>query len=70
MPGVLQEPAPQVSFDNLGPFAVDFTLYYWIDLQQLDLLDAKDAGVRVVKRAFEEAKIEMPYPTQTVFVRQ
>jgi small-conductance mechanosensitive channel len=68
--GVLQDPAPNVVFDNLGPSTVDFTMYYWIDTGQIGLLDAKDAGVRAIKRTFEQVEIEMPYPTQTVLLRQ
>lgn len=68
--GVLQDPAPNVVFDTLGPSTVDFTLYYWIDIQQVGLFDAKDAGVRMIKRTFEEAGIEMPYPIQTVHLKQ
>jgi small conductance mechanosensitive channel len=68
--GVLQDPAPEVVFNNLGPSTVDFTVYYWIDTEQTSVVQAKDAGVRTIKTTFEQASIEMPYPTQTVVLRQ
>ena len=68
--GVLQDPAPNVAFNNLGPSTVDFTIYYWIDTEQSSVVQAKDAGIRAIKTTFEQANIEMPYPTQTVYLRQ
>lgn len=68
--GVHQDPAPSLVFNNLGPFTVDFTVYFWIDRTQTSTSQALDAGVRVIKTAFEEANIEMPFPTQVVHLRQ
>jgi small-conductance mechanosensitive channel len=68
--GVLKKPAPNVVFDNLGPSTVDLTIYYWISTRQTNPFAAKDAGVKAIKTAFEGAGIDMPYPTQTVYVRQ
>jgi small-conductance mechanosensitive channel len=68
--GVVSEPAPSVVFDMLAESTVNFTLYYWIDTRIIGLFDAKDAGVRKVKRSFDEAGIEMPYPIQTVRLEQ
>ena len=68
--GVLQDPAPAVVFNNLGPSTVDFAVYYWVDTVRIGPGEATDAGVRAIKTAFEQANIEMPYPTQTVYLRQ
>jgi small conductance mechanosensitive channel len=68
--GVHQDPAPSLVFNNLGPFSVDFTVYFWIDRAQTSVPQALDAGVRVIKTAFEEANIEMPFPTQVVHLQQ
>ncbi len=70
VPGILQEPRINVVFDNLGPLSVDFTVYYWIDTGQTNVLDAKSAGITSIKAAFEQAEIEMPYPTQVVHLQQ
>lgn len=68
--GVLPDPAPAVVYNNLGPSTIDLTLYYWVNTAQIGILDAKDAGIRAIKMAFEEAKIEMPYPIQTVMLKE
>ena len=70
IPGVLSDPAPALAFNNLGPSTVDFQLFYWIDTGETGFLFAKDAGIKAIKSAFEEAGIEMPYPIQTVYVKQ
>ncbi len=67
--GVLPDPGPVVLIANLGASTVDLTVHYWIDPRVSSLLDAKDAGLRAIVRAFAAAGIEMPYPTQTVQVR-
>lgn len=64
--GVLPDPAPAVVFESFGSSTVDFRLYYWVDTQTIGVFEAKDAGIRLIKRAFEERGIEMPYPIQTV----
>jgi small conductance mechanosensitive channel len=68
--GVLQDPAPRVAFDSFGPSSVDFTAYYWVDTQQIGVLDGRDAGIRNLKTFFDRAGIEMPYPTQVVLLEQ
>jgi small-conductance mechanosensitive channel len=69
IPGVLADPAPQVAFEELAPSTVNLTVYYWVDRGQTSVAAARDAGVCALKRAFEEAEIDMPYPTQVVHVR-
>jgi small-conductance mechanosensitive channel len=68
--GVLSDPAPQVVFNNLGGSSIDFTLYFWINTQDSGILDAGDAAVVAVNSAFEENGIEIPYPTQTLLMKQ
>lgn len=61
--GILQDPAPQIVFSNFGDFTIDFTAYYWIDTGEVGVLKATNEGVVAIKRAFEQEKIDMPYPT-------
>jgi small conductance mechanosensitive channel len=68
--GVQSDPAPKLVFSAFGASSIDFTLYYWIDTTQVGFLDAKDAAVLRIKRAFEEAGIEIPYPIQTVYLQR
>jgi len=68
--GVLTDPNPFITFSSLGDFAVNFSLYYWIDTNETDIARATDEGIRAIKERFEQDGIEMPFPTQTVQVLQ
>jgi small-conductance mechanosensitive channel len=65
--GLLQEPAPPLYFSQFGDSAINLTLYYWIDTGLNDILKAKDQGLVAVKTAFDQARIEIPYPIQVVY---
>ena len=49
---------------------MDLTIYYWIDTKVTDPFTAKDAGLVAIKKAFEEAAIDMPYPTQRLYLEK
>lgn len=66
LPGLLDDPAPQVVFNNFGESSIDFTLYFWVDLSQTSYLAALDAAVVRIKTAFERAGINIPYPVRTI----
>jgi small-conductance mechanosensitive channel len=68
IPGVLEDPAPSVIFTGLGASAIEFSLYYWVDTEQGNLSKAKTMGIKRIVGSFEEAGIEMPFPTQTILL--
>ncbi|UCF29009.1 MAG: mechanosensitive ion channel [Chloroflexota bacterium] len=70
VPGILNEPAPDAIFHNFGNTTFDLSIYYWIDTSQTNVSAAKDAGLNAIKQAFDQAKIDMPYPAQTVYLMQ
>ena len=70
LPGLLDEPSPEVRFQNFGSSTFDLTVYYWIDTNQTSVSAAKDAGLEAIKQAFEKAEIDMPFPVQTVYLKQ
>jgi small-conductance mechanosensitive channel len=70
VPGLLEDPTPRVIFQNFGDFAIEFTCYYWINTKEFDYLNAQNAGFVGIRNAFERERIEMPYPIQTVLLRQ
>jgi small-conductance mechanosensitive channel len=70
VPGLLNDPSPELVFEAFGDSAIMFTLYYWFSTDDSGLLDAQDAGIVLVNKAFEDAGIEMPYPTQAILLRQ
>lgn len=70
IPGLISDPSPVVRFTNFGSSTFDLTIHYWIDTSQTGVAAAKDAGLQAIKAAFEETRIDMPYPVQTVYLRQ
>jgi small conductance mechanosensitive channel len=70
IPGVLEDPTPQVVFKNFADYSIEFTMYYWIDTKQMGFLAAQDAGIKRIKEVFEREGIEMPYPTQVVLAAE
>ena len=70
VPGIQSEPASEVLFQNFGSSTLDLTIYFWINTSQTNVAAAKDAGLKAIKGAFDEKQIDMPYPTQTVYLVQ
>jgi len=70
IPGLNSDPSPEVRFTNFGSSTFDLTIFFWIDTSQTGVAAAKDAGLEAVKAAFEKTQIEMPFPVQTVYLRQ
>lgn len=70
IPGRIDDPPAEVLFQGFGSSTIDLTVYYWIDTSQISPVQAKDAGLVAIKRAFEVEMIEMPFPTQAIYVRQ
>jgi small conductance mechanosensitive channel len=68
--GLLADPAPMVVFRNFGDFTIEIGLYYWIETQTVGYLEAQNEGFMQIKKAFERERIEMPYPIQTVLLKQ
>jgi small conductance mechanosensitive channel len=64
--GILDEPAPRIIFSNFGDSTIDFRLHYWINTGEAGILKAQDEGIRAIKTAFEQERIEMPYPTHMI----
>jgi small-conductance mechanosensitive channel len=59
-PAVLDEPEPWVLVESLGAAAVNLRIYFWLDGSQYSWQKVKSSVIRLVKRAFESAGIEMP----------
>ena len=70
VPGIINQPAPEVIFHNFGNTTFDLSIYFWIDTSQTNIFAAKDAGLNLIKSAFERAEIDMPLPAQTVYLVQ
>jgi len=57
---ILKEPEPQVLVDSLGAATVNIIIYFWVNGQKNSSSKVKSAMIRLVKKAFDDAKIMMP----------
>ena len=60
VPTIAPEPSPRVLVSELGAATVDLEVYVWADAAQPDLLAARNGAIIAIKRALDEAGIEMP----------
>lgn len=60
--GVLDDPGPWVYVEELAPSSVNFTIYFWTESQQANVLKVRDRVATAVKQALDAAGIDMPYP--------
>lgn len=67
--GVLPEPAPWVYVAELAPSSVNFTIYFWTNSQQANILKVRDKVATRIKLALDEAGIDMPYPHRVVLLQ-
>ena len=59
-PAVLDQPEPWVLVNSLGSATVVLRVYFWLDGTRHSWLKVRSSVIRLVKRAFQEAGIDMP----------
>jgi small-conductance mechanosensitive channel len=59
-PAILDEPEPWVLVESLGSATVDLRIYFWLDGSRYSWQKVKSSVIRLVKRAYHSADIEMP----------
>jgi small-conductance mechanosensitive channel len=70
IPGMLADPAPGVRFEpGFGDSSLGFTLGCQVQEFADQFLVRHELRKRILKR-FQQEKIEMPFPTRTVYVRE
>ncbi|MAG60659.1 hypothetical protein CL619_02620 [archaeon] len=69
MEGVLEKPAPSVSFLNMGDFALEFKAHLWVDNWK-DAYSKKLEATQLIYDVLNKKKIGIPYPTQTLLVKK
>jgi small conductance mechanosensitive channel len=68
--GVLDDPAPAIYCQSLGSSAVEMAAYFWMDQTESSLFVVTSEAVKALKEAAARERINLPYPIQTVRVRQ
>ncbi|MEJ2212362.1 MAG: mechanosensitive ion channel family protein, partial [Anaerolineae bacterium] len=59
-PAVLDDPEPWVLVESLGASSVNLRVFFWMDGMQYSWQKVRSSVIRLVKRAFQSAEIEMP----------
>lgn len=67
---VLDDPAPSVSFQEFGASSVNLKAFYWTASDSGSSASATDKVIVAVKKAFEDASIEMPFPQRVVELKR
>ncbi|MDJ0697029.1 mechanosensitive ion channel family protein [Mastigocoleus sp. MO_188.B34] len=65
--GVLQDPAPEIDLVGFGDSSIDFLVRYWTLPQQVEVRRVKTQAIIGIKRVFDDADINIPYPIRTLY---
>jgi small conductance mechanosensitive channel len=64
--GVLHDPGPWVYVAELAPSSVNFTIFFWTNSRQANVLMLTDRVISGIKLGLDEAGIDIPYPHSVV----
>ncbi|MBI5389846.1 mechanosensitive ion channel family protein [Candidatus Woesearchaeota archaeon] len=67
--GIKKDPEPTVQFMDMGDFALKFTARFWVDDYE-KAPDRREEAVCKIYDALNTAKIGIPFPTSTVYIKQ
>lgn len=65
-----RDPSEDIEFHYLefGGSSIDFQLRFWVDAKaKLTMLEARSEGIKVLKKAFDQHGIEIPFPIRTLY---
>jgi len=65
--GVLEYPQPEIDLVGFGDSSIDFVVRYWTTPQQQIVRRVQTRAIITIKRVFDEADINIPYPIRTVY---
>ncbi len=66
--GIVDDPEPAIFFTNMGDFSIDFLIIAWTD-DYRNQFSIKCNLLENVYKGLSERGIEIPFPTQTIYVR-
>jgi small conductance mechanosensitive channel len=68
-----QDASREIEFHYLefGDSSINFQLRFWVDAQaKLTILESRSRAIKVIKKAFDEHGIDIPFPIRTVYLNQ
>lgn len=68
--GVLETPAPDVEVNELADSSINMRMLYWTDSQQSSTRKTADLVTSAVKKALDEAGIEIPFPQRVLTMNE
>ena len=68
MEGVMADPAPSIQVIEMGDFALKFKAYFWVEKWN-EAYGKKLEATEKIYNALNKAKIGIPFPTQTVYLK-
>lgn len=64
---VLNDPEPQVIFDEFGDFAIKFKAFFWVDSIEKKA-ESKELVAAAIYNSLNKNKIIIPFPTRTIYM--
>ena len=65
--GVAESPATEIDIVNFGDSSIDFVVHYWTNSEKKQLRLVQTRAIIAIKKAFDDAGINIPYPIRTVY---
>ena len=65
--GVLSQPSPEIDLVSFGDSSIDFVVRYWTLPQQQRVRQVQTRSIMAIKKAFDHADINIPYPIRTLY---
>lgn len=65
--GVLDNPEPEIDLVSFGDSSIDFVVRYWTVPQQKQVRHVQTRAIIAIKKVFDEAEINIPYPIRTLY---
>jgi small conductance mechanosensitive channel len=65
--GVVSEPEIETDLVSFNDSSIDFIVRYWTNSQQKEVRRVKTRVILAIKKAFDEADINIPYPIRTLY---
>lgn len=69
MEGVLDDPAPEVYFLSMGDFSLHFRSIFWVSEWDKEFWKKIEATEKIYN-GLRKAKIKIPFPTQTIYLKK